>query len=170
MLFHGLIMLCDLCHKNIATVHLTEIVNNKVAELHICRKCAKLKTDELKQQLNISEFLSSIIGMDEVHQEPATIKCSFCGMTFEDFRKKGNLGCAHCYISFKRRLIPLIKKVHGAIYHKGKIPKAVRKDSIIEGKLTILKQRLKRAVELEEYEEAADLRDKIRKLEKKNQS
>jgi len=85
-------MLCDICHKNIATVHLTEIINDKVIEMHICQGCARNKTSELKQQLDISNFLGGLAAQDELPGEKrALLKCSFCGLAYAEFKKKGRL-------------------------------------------------------------------------------
>lgn len=159
-------MLCDICHKNVATVHLTEIINEKVMELHICQKCANLKTDELKHQLSISDFLASLVDKPAPRSKipPA---CPLCGLTFGEFKKQGRLGCHRCYQTFKDYLLPLFRKIHGAVQHVGKFPQAVGPDIIIERRLEELKTRLARSVKLEEYEEAAKIRDEIRELEKK---
>jgi len=159
-------VLCDICHKNIATVHLTEIVGGKVMEFHICQDCARLKAEEIKEHINISEFLSNLTVQDSLEKKSESIRCSLCGASFSDFKKKGRLGCAKCYETFKSRLLPIIKKVHGASHHKGKIPPNVGEDVIIDKKLTILRERLKKAIEIEAYEEAATIRDQIRRLER----
>ncbi|MDP2923436.1 MAG: UvrB/UvrC motif-containing protein [Candidatus Omnitrophota bacterium] len=158
-------MLCDICHKNIATVHLTEIVNDKVMEMHICQSCAKSKTQELKEQFNISDLLGGLVDTVGVRKEDGLLKCQFCGLTYADFRKKGRLGCAICYSTFKIQLTPLLKKIHSSIHHTGKFPIQVATKVSIGTKIKELKERLERAIKLEEYEEAVHLRDEIRKLE-----
>ncbi|MDD5584520.1 MAG: UvrB/UvrC motif-containing protein [Candidatus Omnitrophica bacterium] len=164
-------MLCDICHKNIATVHLTEIVNEKIAEMHICQPCAKTKTDEIKEQLNISDFLGGLtgIGQTKEKQEEISLKCSSCGLTYGDFKKKGRFGCGQCYTSFKAVLLPLLKKIHGSTRHVGKTPlkRVIGKPA---EKISDLKTRLARAIQMEEYEEAAQLRDEIKNFENKNSS
>ena len=160
-------MLCDICHKNIATVHLTEIINDKVVEMHICKKCAKMKTEELKKQLNISDFLGGLVDIGEVERAgKLLLKCSSCGLSYQDFKKKGRLGCQSCYVTFRQRLLPLLRKIHGSVRHTGKFPLHWEKKISRQDNLRELKERLERAVKLEEYEEAAALRDEIRKLEK----
>ncbi|MDD5194722.1 MAG: UvrB/UvrC motif-containing protein [Candidatus Omnitrophica bacterium] len=161
-------MLCDICHKTIATVHLTEIVNDKIAEMHICSTCAKNKTEEIKDQLNISDFLGGMSGPGSaIEKEDVSLKCSSCGLSYADFKKKGRLGCGNCYLSFKKMLLPLLKKIHGSTHHAGKkIPQKLA-SGMPEAKTTDLKGRLERAVQLEEYEEAARLRDEIKNLENK---
>jgi len=160
-------MLCDLCHKNTATVHLTEIINGKIMELHICHECAHLKSDELRHQLNITEFLGGVTARESREDDSGFLCCPFCGISFDDFKKKGLLGCAHCYVTFKHRLIAIIEKIHGTLYYKGKISSVVSEEVILDKKLADLKKRLERSVQIEAYEEAANIRDKIKELEKK---
>lgn len=161
-------MLCDFCHKNIATVHLTEMDGDKIVELHLCNKCAKAKTNDIKEQLSLGDLLGSLgdltVDIDSSKKFP---KCSFCGLTFQELRKKGRLGCSECYNVFEDYLIPLIKKIHGATHHTGKSPLALDKKVVLDRKIKELKEQLQRAVSLEEYEEAAKLRDEIRELENK---
>jgi protein arginine kinase activator len=161
-------MLCDICHKNIATVHLTEIIEDKIVEMHICQKCAQTKAEELKEQLSISDLLGGLVEMErEKRREYMSLQCNCCGLSYEEFRKKGRLGCRMCYITFKQQLLPLLKKIHGATRHTGKSPLVFGKKISFEDRLKELKERLERAIKLEEYEEAARIRDQIRELEKK---
>ncbi len=158
-------MLCDICHKNKATVHLTEIVNNKVVELHICQVCAQFKTEELSEQMNMSDFFSGLAGNVDAHEEGYSLKCPSCGLFYSEFKKKGRLGCGECYSSFRKQLLPLLKNIHSSIKHVGKTPKAVDKKIFIKVKIKELTESLNRAINLEEYEEAAKLRDRIKELE-----
>lgn len=162
-------MLCDFCHKNIATVHLTEIINDKVTEIHICQSCAKAKAEEIKDQLSISDFLAGLadVGEPALKKSDLTIKCKRCNLTYTDFKKKGRLGCADCYRYFRNMLLPLLRKIHGSDKHRGKkVFNVVETD---ERKIRIeeLRKQLQLAIQLEEYEEAARLRDEIKKLEEK---
>lgn len=157
-------MLCDLCHKNSATVHLTEVVNDKVVEMHICQSCAKLKTQDFKEQFNIADLLGGLVDTVGVRKEDTLLKCNSCGMTYADFKKKGRLGCAGCYTTFKTQLVPLFKKIHSSIHHEGKSPIKAGTNLSRELKLKDLKERLERAIKLEEYEEAARLRDEMKKI------
>jgi len=162
-------MLCDICHKNIATVHLTEIVNEKVEEMHICQKCAKDKTEEIKEQLNISDFLGGLAEIGGAKSEKSALKCSSCGLTYDDFRKKGKLGCQECYATFRDNLLPLLKKIHGSIQHNGKAPFILKREAgeiHLDKKVKELRNRLEDAIKKEEYEEAARLRDQLKKIDK----
>ncbi len=161
-------MLCDICHKNIATVHLTEIVNDNVVEMHICQNCAHSKAQELSGQLNVSDFLSGFIGVEPKSSEHLA-ECSKCGLSYEEFRKRGRLGCAHCYVTFRKHLLPLLKKIHSSIRHAGKVPLGLDKKAANELDIKELRKLLDRAIQLEEYEEAAKLRDEIKKLQKSDQ-
>jgi protein arginine kinase activator len=158
-------MLCDICHKNIATVHLTEVVNDKVVEMHICQGCTKLKAEEIQEQFSISELLGGLVDIGQIKKEDTALKCSSCGLTYADFKKKGRFGCSNCYVTFKSKLSQLLKKIHGSTHHVGKSP--LRKVTQAAGRVSVkeLKERLERAIQLEEYEEAARLRDELRKLD-----
>lgn len=160
-------MLCDICHKNIATVHLTEIINDKVVEMHICQACAQTKANELNEHLNISGFLGGLADMvGGLPQERRSLRCPSCGLSYEEFKEKGRLGCEKCYETFRRFLLPLLKKIHSSIVHTGKSPVSLDKKTSGKPRITELHQRLKKAIQLEEYEEAARLRDQIKELEK----
>ncbi len=165
------IMLCDVCGKKAATVHLTEIIEGKTTEIHLCEGCAKKKTEEVQKQFSIAGFLSDLTDLDLDNKESAgQIKCSNCGLTYQEFKKTGKLGCYNCYADFKTFLAPLLKKVHGAGRHKGKSQDKGAKNLSVQERINKLKEFLNRAVELEEYEEAARLRDQIKELQKQAES
>lgn len=167
-------MKCDLCEKE-ATVHLTEIINDKVTKLHLCEECAREKSHEMEEHFGLADLLSGLADLAPVVEKKektkkaptVTIKCSTCGFTFENFRKMGRLGCPKCYDTFSEQLSPLLKKIHGSENHAGKAPS---KAEVVRDKVALLhelKEKLEKAVKLEEFEEAARLRDQIRALEKK---
>jgi protein arginine kinase activator len=165
-------MLCDLCNKNQATVHLTEIIDDQISELHLCEECARKKSLQMEQQFGIADLLAGLaeFGKPEEKAE-ADFKCSNCGLSYQDFKRVGRLGCGECYPSFRKYLLPLLKKIHGSTQHLGKAPYKIaiarpRKKAPLDE----LRLRLKQAVENEEFEEAARLRDKIREFEKKNEA
>ena len=163
-------MICQVCGKNESTVEFTEIIDDEVKQLHLCDGCAKEKGIEMEQNFSISDLLAGISGLGEKpSDEELSVKCGKCGMTFEDFQKIGRLGCGECYGAFRKNLLPLLKRIHGSARHIGKSPKEIDET---DGKKKIseaqeLRQKLQRAIDMEEFEEAARLRDRIRSLEKK---
>ena len=139
-------------------------------QLHLCDACAKEKGIEMEQNFGIADLLAGMSDLGtKPHEDGIRIKCKKCSMTFEDFQKVGRLGCGDCYIEFRKNLLPLLKRIHGSTRHTGKSPKEVDET---DGKKKVsemqeLRQKLQRAIDMEEFEEAAALRDRIRALEKK---
>ena len=161
-------MVCELCKQSQATVHLTEIVNDQMTELHLCEACANQKGAQVESQFGLSDLLSGLADFSKTQEpeEVSTKACPACGMTYDDFRKVGRLGCAECYPTFKRSLGTLLKRIHGSPIHVGKSPVRLLKPSkVAKTELLDLKRRLERAIEGEEFEEAAKLRDQIRRAE-----
>ncbi len=161
-------MLCDLCGKNQATVHLTEIIDDQMSELHLCEECARKKSIQMEQQFGLADLLAGLVqfGQPKETAEAITLKCPNCGLSYQDFKRIGRLGCSECYSSFKRYLAPLLRKIHGSAKHVGKAPYKVTAKPRKKLSLAELRQRLQEAIEKEEFEEAARLRDRIRELEK----
>ena len=158
-------MLCQRCKKQQATVHLTEIVSNEKHERHLCEDCAREEGVALKAQINLQDVLS---GMLEAHQaagEEAGLTCPDCGMTYGEFRSQGRLGCPHDYEIFAEPLQEVLEKVHGATEHLGKMPKRSGADERAQRELMQMRRDLQDAVEREDYEEAARLRDSIQEKE-----
>lgn len=164
-------MLCDACHQNEATVHLTEIVDEQITELHLCEGCARQKGSQMEQHFGLADLLAGLTDLGQHFESvgAAEVKCPNCGLTYQDFRRIGRLGCSECYRAFKESLVILLKRIHGSTRHLGRSPArsaepAPQKKS---SKIEVLTARLRKAIEQEEYEEAALLRDKIRALEGK---
>lgn len=161
-------LICEICKKNPATVHLTEIRNNEKREEHLCEECAQQKGVSLKPAtLSVASILPTLIGdkLTEEFRELMDQTCPTCGMTYKEFRSKGRLGCPNDYDVFKKGLEPLIERIHGHIQHIGKAPKETGRRMSREGEILKLRQELKRVIKKEEYEQAAEIRDKINKLE-----
>ncbi len=165
-------MLCDICAKNEATVHLTEIINEQITELHLCEECAQTKSMQMEQQFGLSDLLAGLADFEtqvEPQQDKVDIECQNCHLTYKDFKKIGRLGCSECYKYFRKYLTSLLKRIHGSSQHIGKAPVKIgagpkvkrRQPSVAE-----LKEKLQSAIAAEEFEEAAALRDQIRVLEK----
>ncbi|MFA4991972.1 MAG: UvrB/UvrC motif-containing protein [Candidatus Omnitrophota bacterium] len=164
-------MMCDICSKNQATVHLTEIIDDQITEMHLCEECAQKKGAQMESHFGLSDLLAGLADLgtqfNSKTKSEAKIKCPKCGLTYEDFRKVGRLGCGECYSAFKDSLVPLLKRIHGSIQHYGKSPKKAVKVTKVKNELQELKDRLQKAVQNEEFEEAARLRDRIKDFEKK---
>lgn len=167
-------MKCQNCNTKDANVHVTKIMNGVKSEIHLCEDCARQKQEYgLSNTVSLGfpiSFLNIMDGIYEVmgssHQSVAKeTVCPVCGRTFEDFRRTGRVGCGDCYSIFSNNMLPLIKRVHGNFQHNGKIPK--RTGGVIKVKRNVekLKDDLKRLVENEEYEKAAQVRDEIKYLE-----
>lgn len=165
-------MLCDICGKNSATVHLTEIIDNQMNELHLCEGCAREKSTQMEQQFGLSDLLAGLAEFEKPAKEAGdyvTVKCPNCGLTYADFKKIGRLGCGECYNAFKKYLGPLLKRIHGSNQHVGKSPilKTTVKVSKKKVDLQELRAKLSKAIEVEDFENAAKIRDQIKELEKK---
>ena len=161
-------MLCELCKQSQATVHLTEIVNDQTAELHLCEACANQKGAQVESHFGLSELLGGLADFGkavELEAEVSKETCTNCGMTYEEFRKVGRLGCSECYTAFKRGVGTLLKRIHGSPIHLGKSPARLVKPAKAKTELAELRRKLEVAIEEEKFEDAARLRDQIRRLE-----
>ncbi len=148
-------MLCDNCKERDAVINLTQVEHDTKVTLHLCEQCAQQKGVETGASVlktPLGGFLQGMIGKGgNVLPTPADgLRCAACGSTLKDFRESGRLGCAQCYDSFAPHLRDLLRRLHGSSQHVG---------------LLELKEQLRRAVEIENFELAAELRDRIRVLE-----
>ena len=174
-----LYMLCEKCGKNQANTLLKESINGNVSEIHLCEECAaELGYNNLFHNFNpfedMSVNLQGILGSLFSQGLPTqTIqsgrKCSFCGTTFEELAQSAMAGCANCYSEFYQELLPSIQRIHGKTRHVGKIPVTAGREIKLRIELENTKQQLSDAVAAQEYEKAAELRDMIRDMEKKEQ-
>jgi protein arginine kinase activator len=161
-------MVCDLCKEGDAVIQLTEIQGSGVKQLHLCEKCAAergVETTINAAKPQINNFLQTIHEqMPGAKGEP--VHCQFCSGTLADFRATGRLGCAHCYDAFETSLRDLLRRVHGNSRHIGRRYVAPLPSELPHvSSATELRDRLKRAVEAEQFELAADIRDKLRGIE-----
>ena len=164
-------MLCNECGKNEAKVHVTYIINGKKTESHLCEECAKKNQSILNSSFSMENLFSAMLNnaFNTTTYLPAK-GCSTCGMTYEEFKKIGKFGCSHCIDTFKPRLMPVVKSIQGYDSHTGKIPKRAGGNYKVQKDIEKLKDELKHAIEQEEYETAAKLRDKIRDMESNKQN
>jgi protein arginine kinase activator len=159
-------MLCQLCKKQPATVHLTEVVEGEKRERHMCDQCAAQEGVMGKSQEPVNELVAKFVLAQASARDVAQLTCPECGMTFLQFRNSGLLGCPNDYHVFEKPLLGLLERAHGGrTQHVGKVPGGKENKHKRQHELMILKPDLQRAVDAEDYERAAVLRDKIRKLE-----
>ncbi len=158
-------MRCDICHKNDATISYTVVVGGKKTELHLCEECAAKKgLVKASSSMDIKKLMS--LGPDE--QEIKKLICPRCGLTYKEFREQAKFGCSDCYKAFEEKIIPLFQRIHGSNQHTGKSARIGFEEDKNEIKIFKLKSRLKKVIESESYEEAAKIRDEIKKWEARN--
>jgi protein arginine kinase activator len=160
-------MLCNECGEREGVVKVTKMENNSVTLEHLCEKCAAargIETTVSMEKHPLSDFLSGAQAQMGANADSA--RCAFCSTTLREFRSSGRLGCMHCYGTFEQSLRELLRKIHGNSRHSGRRyePPAA---TFLEGASTLLelRERLRRAVETEQFELAASIRDKIKGLE-----
>lgn len=168
-------MLCQHCQKNEATTHIKTMINGEYAEYRLCSDCAQ----ELGYGGMFPDFTADFGGMlgsflsAALPARSGATRCKDCGCTMNDIKKSGKVGCAGCYELFFHELMPTIRSIHGNTEHIGKRPvieytenheeKSVPDDK--EKKIESLRAELKKAIEDEDFERAAKLRDEIREQE-----
>ncbi len=164
-------MLCQDCKKREATVHLTQIVNNQKVSLSLCTECAAARgfhspLDNVPFPLaEILSGLAKTISSTRPGEPSEELICKSCGMSFDEFTRQGRFGCGECYVAFRPRLEAIMRKIHGASLHRGRNP----------GQLTVsdqavlpikeeerLEKELRKAIDTEDFERAAELRDKLK--------
>lgn len=151
---------CDLCAKP-ATVHLTQIVNNKINKVDLCEACAQAKGVTDPSGFSLADLLLKSALNPEPRSEA---QCEACGYTQQDFKKSGRFGCPACYDAFAAVLEPALDSMHKGVSHVGKVPqKAIARRSLYE-KLTHLETELDLAIKAERYEDAARYRDEIHEV------
>jgi len=152
---------CDLCSKP-ATVHLTQIVNNKVHKVDLCEECAQAKGVTDPNGFSLADLLLKASLNPEA---PASgLRCENCGFTQNDFKKHGRFGCPHCYETFKGMVEPMLDNMHKGTQHSGKIPQRALDRKSLYDRLTTLEGNLDEAIRSERYEDAARYRDEIHQV------
>ena len=159
-------MLCDICKKNVATVHLTQMVEGKTKKVDLCEACSKEKGVDDPTGFSLADLLLGLGAAQEIEQASAggEIKCPHCGFTQADFKKAGRLGCSECYKVFAEGLESLLKTMHKGTKHLGKVPQVFRQSQDLADKLKSLQKKLEKAITNEDFETAATLRDEVKAL------
>lgn len=158
---------CLQCSKP-AVLHITEIRNSEARAIHLCEHCAQDYLAAPDDSADVPEDIVDKIGkltQDDDLDEMDGLECENCGVTFSEFRSKGRLSCPQCYLSFGAELISLLENIHGETEHTGKCPRRNPGSNEQHYKLIKLRNELRTAVEEEDYESAAALRDEIQALE-----
>jgi protein arginine kinase activator len=157
-------MKCQKCPKA-ATLHITEVVTEEqFEELHLCEECAQKYLYE-PQKGNAKGALPGSADENEELSALNQRECPQCGIKFVEFRNSGRLGCPHDYQEFREELATLLENIHGETRHCGKTPRRLPQNKQTQSELMQLRKQLQQAVSKEAYEDAARLRDRIRKLE-----
>lgn len=157
-------MLCGSCGKNEAYIHYTKIMNGKFEEEHLCEECA-LENYDLENTFAMSKLFTGLIDeFKDNKEDKEEIKCDYCGLTYSRFSREGKFGCSQCYATFNDKLNPLIKGLHGYDIHRGKIPVNSSSRVYLKREEDNLELELEKAVKMEEFERAAQIRDELKKL------
>ena len=186
-------MLCQNCGKKEVNFRYTQIVNGVKKEMALCEDCARklgLYNDmDFSMPISMSSFLGDMLGNYEEAFLPsfssvATSKCNTCGTDYDEFIERGLLGCENCYDVFSNKIDSLLKNIHGSNRHVGRISKFIESNNNLNefnkaekelknnkqeevSKIEELKEKLNKAIKEERYEDAAKIRDEIKKEDKK---
>lgn len=157
-------MRCCVCKEREATVHLTQIAGEKMQKLDLCEECAKSKGVNDPTGFSLADLLLGLGASQEMEQAAGGVelRCPRCGFTQADFKKAGRLGCPECYRAFADGLGSLLKTMHKGTRHAGKVPEALRQTRDLDERLKLLQRKLAKAIEEENFEQAAQLRDEIK--------
>jgi protein arginine kinase activator len=160
---------CEACGERPATIRYAEMVDGQLSTWNLCEECAREKgvTGSLSSFATpLVNVLMGLLGEPAEREAEAPVaSCPQCGMSYQDFRRTGRLGCAACYDTFGAELRPLLRRIHGSTQHAGRVPSTHADDAAVRNEVRRLKADLARAVGHEEYERAAEIRDAIRRKE-----
>jgi protein arginine kinase activator len=164
-------VMCKQCGVRPSKIHYTEIVNNQTVTTDLCLECAESKGIDVHKtgSYGLGDLVAGLIDTAAQSQSEriGKVKCPACGFEYSDFKKAGRFGCPDCYEAFEAQLIPLLRQIHGSTRHEGKAPAKVGPKAVIRKELIELQEELSQAIQDERYEDAAQIRDRIRKLEAK---
>jgi protein arginine kinase activator len=155
-------MLCDICKKNVATVHLTQMDQGKTKKVDLCETCSKEKGVDDPTGFSMADLLLGLGASQEIAS--GELRCPSCGFTQADFKKSGRLGCTECYTAFAEGLEGLLKSMHKGTKHIGKVPHLLKQSQDLNDRLKGLQKKLDKAVADEDFESAVQLRDEINQI------
>ncbi|MBN2302451.1 MAG: UvrB/UvrC motif-containing protein, partial [Lentisphaerae bacterium] len=157
----GNTMKCEICGLNEATMHFTQVSEGVTREMHVCADCAKKHGLEFNSPLAMTDFLFGIESDEDSNSDLSDDRvCPACNMRSADFKRLSRLGCPVCYETFGEELSDILETMHKGSRHIGKVPSTVATTSM----LSSLQDLLNKAVAAQNFEDAAELRDKIREL------
>lgn len=171
-------MLCEKCKQREAVTHIRQNINGVQSEINLCENCAAEISGKFENEygklfsdfgFGIDSMLGSIFGQDFVSENllsDNSERCPMCNTPLSAIRKTGNAGCSKCYEVFRSQFMPLISRIHGKTVHNGRIPASVEANISVKTKIDELEKELKNAVETQEFEKAAKIRDEINALRK----
>lgn len=159
---------CKYCDKE-ATIHLTQIVDNKIHKVDICEDCALAKKMTDPGNFSLTNLLDTIGGDSQDDAENAIV-CESCGISTTDFKKLGRFGCPDCYENFKELIEPMLQDMHKSLEHRGKVPQLSAERLAWRNRVQLLEKNLQEAIDAERYEDAAQCRDEIVQLKNEKKS
>jgi len=169
-------MLCEDCEQRVATVVYTEVRDGAKEVRHLCQQCVEergIHAPDIKSPLESDYSFEGILGdpegdslLNEEEQNDEGESCPTCSWTFGRFRRTGRFGCPDCYEAFEEQLRVLLRQIHGSNEHLGKVYSDAAPNASADD-IESLRAQLEEAIGQEAFERAADLRDRIRKLEQR---
>lgn len=166
-------MKCQKCQKNEANTHIKKVVNGEYTEYMLCSECAHTMGYDNVFSLEMPDMFGGLLQSFFGGALPArsgASRCPVCGSTYGDITNTGKVGCANCYNTFFEELLPSIKRIHGNTKHCGKVPDSIeyteiKKEAEPSDETAVLKEQLQKAIDEQNFELAATLRDKIKEKE-----
>ncbi len=174
-------MKCQDCGRRDSLIHLSEIRDGEIVSTWLCPSCAAARQlpgftagdSEFREPVgandasSLASFLSHDIDSESLFDTPdEPLVCANCGFSLQDYRQQNRLGCAHCYRVLASVLQPIMTRYHGRCLHLGRTPTGLTGGSTILVELTRQRVELERAIQVEDFESAARIRDLIQELEK----
>ena len=159
---------CMICKEKEATVHFAEITNGKIKKMHLCEECAKQKGIGVNISFSVADLIAGLSPTAQAAEE--NLQCPGCGMHLQEFKTSGRLGCATCYDAFSKVLMHIIESVHKNTIHTGKMPPELKVEEEAQNlreRIQVFQGQLAEAVDKEDYEKAARIRDKIKALKQR---
>lgn len=170
-------MLCQNCKKNEANTHIKRVINGEATQKHLCSSCAQsLGYDNFFSDFSFnlpSLFSSFFDDRNLLLGENTQERCEICGCSFEDIIRSGNVGCSNCYSKFYSKLQPSLQRIHGKVKHSGKVPPITDvpievRETTAEDKISALEKEMAKAIETQNFERAAVIRDELKQLKGEN--